>query len=87
MSAPLSIISDLFKSDTKAAEILHALMEAGWVCAPIILTQKMIDAAWADAHEEDAAGVWREMISSVLNDVLKTYKDYSAVFWLQPANC
>lgn len=36
----------------------------GFTLVPIVPTEKMLDEAWAEAHEEDAAGVWREMIKA-----------------------
>jgi hypothetical protein len=42
--------------------IADELSRLGFVCVPIEPTQDMLSAAWADAHEEDACGVWRTMI-------------------------
>jgi len=36
----------------------------GYALVPIKPTKKMLDAAWAAAHEEDAAEVWAEMIAA-----------------------
>lgn len=33
------------------------------VLVPVTPTKEMIESAWAEAHEEDAEGVWREMIA------------------------
>ena len=45
-------------------DALERKLQSGWVLVPKVPTKEMIDAAWADAHEEDAAGVWREMINA-----------------------
>lgn len=42
--------------------IADELTKLGFVCVPIQPTQDMLDGAWADALEEDAAGVWKTMI-------------------------
>jgi hypothetical protein len=65
---PLSILTDLLKDERQAGAILQALKEAGWVCAPLVPSERMLEAGWADAHEEDAAGVWREMIRASQDD-------------------
>jgi hypothetical protein len=62
---PLSIIARVLNSGRQADAVLVALQKAGWICVPKVPTASMLDAGWADAHEEDAAGVWREMIQSV----------------------
>ena len=36
----------------------------GWRMVPVEPTEAMRDAAWADATNEDAAGVWRSMIAA-----------------------
>lgn len=33
-----------------------------FVLVPRNPTKEMLEAGWADAHEEDAAGVWKSMI-------------------------
>jgi hypothetical protein len=33
-----------------------------YILVPRIPTKAMLDAGWYEAHDEDAAGVWREMI-------------------------
>jgi hypothetical protein len=38
--------------------------EIEMVLVPRVPTKEMLDAAWADAHDEDAAGVWRAMIDA-----------------------
>jgi len=42
----------------------RAEVSEGYVLVPIKPTKKMLDAAWAAAHEEDAAEVWAEMIAA-----------------------
>lgn len=42
--------------------IADELSKLGFVCVPIQPTQDMLDAAWADALEEDACEVWRTMV-------------------------
>lgn len=34
------------------------------ITVPRIPTREMLEAAWADAHDEDAAGVWASMITA-----------------------
>lgn len=36
------------------------------VLVPRVPTKEMIEAAWADAHAEDALGVWKSMIEAWL---------------------
>lgn len=45
-------------------EILETLSRKGWVLVPRVPTEVMLKEAWAEAHEEDAAGVWREMVQA-----------------------
>ena len=33
-----------------------------YVLVPRVPTREMLEAGWYEAHDEDAAGVWREMI-------------------------
>lgn len=40
--------------------------EAEMVLVPRVPTAEMIDAAWATALDENAAGVWRDMIEAWL---------------------
>lgn len=44
--------------------IADAIRTRGFVLVPAQPTEKMLDAAWADAHEENALGVWRTMIDA-----------------------
>jgi hypothetical protein len=65
-SAPLGIlIKALGEENADAA--LSALARAGYVCVPREPTKKMLEAAWADALGEDAAGVWSSMIAAAPN--------------------
>ncbi|MDE2329985.1 MAG: hypothetical protein KGK16_04290 [Bradyrhizobium sp.] len=41
--------------------------EVEMVLVPRIPTKEMLDAAWADALAEDAAGVWHSMIENWLS--------------------
>jgi hypothetical protein len=43
------------------------------VMVPRHPTKKMIDAAWAEALAEDAAGVWRVMVETWLTEHRKVY--------------
>ena len=47
------------KDSDRAADVPE-----GYVLVPIKPTKKMLNAAWAAAHEEDAAEVWAEMIKA-----------------------
>ena len=49
----------------RASDALAALSDAGWVCVPRTPTKAMLDEAWASALEENAGGVWRDMIEEV----------------------
>jgi hypothetical protein len=43
----------------------RALLEdSGYAVVPRVPTREMLDAAWADALAEDAAGVWAAMIEA-----------------------
>jgi hypothetical protein len=46
--------------------VLRELAVAGYVIVPKEPTKEMLDAAWASALGEDAAGVWRDMIEAAL---------------------
>jgi hypothetical protein len=35
-----------------------------YVLVPRNPTRAMLEAGWADAHDEDAAGVWRSMVKA-----------------------
>lgn len=41
-----------------------AAIPSGMQLVPIVPTEAMLREAWADAHAEDAAGVWREMLAA-----------------------
>jgi hypothetical protein len=49
-------------------ELAMALRERGLVIVPREPSQTMIEAGKASAWAEDAAGVWRDMIVSALED-------------------
>jgi hypothetical protein len=61
---PVDVLSKELGSDAVAERALRALSAAGYVCVPREPTPRMIDAGWADAHEEDAAGTWRAMVEA-----------------------
>ena len=44
--------------------VVAALYERGFVCVPAEPNKEMLDAAWADALAESAAGVWLSMIDA-----------------------
>jgi hypothetical protein len=60
---PLAIITAVLGSGARADAVMTALSEAGWVCVPRVPTVAMLNAAWADAHAENAEGVWEEMLA------------------------
>lgn len=43
-----------------------ALAAAGLVCVPREPTRRMIEDGWAEAHDENAAGTWHDMVFSYL---------------------
>ena len=49
----------------QAQQIFAALRGAGLMVVPINPTKEMHDAAWADAHDEDAAGVRACMVGAL----------------------
>lgn len=44
--------------------IASAIEAMGYACVPKTPTAEMLDSAWADAHAEDALGVWGSMIEA-----------------------
>jgi hypothetical protein len=55
-------------------------MESEYVLVPRKATKAMLEAAWADAHDEDAEGVWTSMIrahekSLVKEEEIRTAED------------
>jgi hypothetical protein len=42
--------------------VRYQFLVLGYVLVPRVPTKAMLDAAWAEALAEDAAGVWREMV-------------------------
>jgi hypothetical protein len=63
MSAPLDLLTRLLGAE-QARAVLETLNSAGLVVVPRTPTQAMLDAGWYSAHDEDAAGVWEEMIDA-----------------------
>jgi hypothetical protein len=63
-SIALSTLAKALGSEIKAQAALDALRSVDWACVPRIPTQAMLEAAYWAAHEENAAGVWAEMIES-----------------------
>lgn len=55
-------------AEDQARRVFAALRKAGFVCAPVEPDERMVDAAWASALAEDAAGVWDSMIAIVERD-------------------
>jgi hypothetical protein len=47
-----------------ADEILSALKEGGYAVVPKAPTKQMLDEGWYEANEENALGVWRDMIEA-----------------------
>ena len=47
---------EYWESGGTADDLLEALRYHGFACVPLEPTDNMIEAAWADALEEDAAG-------------------------------
>jgi hypothetical protein len=45
-------------------DILRTIREAGYVVVPKVPSKKMLDEGWYEAHDENAAGVWRDMIEA-----------------------
>jgi hypothetical protein len=60
IAAICEIVPDILICD--AERVADAIYSRGYVCVQRQPTADMIDAAWADALEEDACGVWRTMI-------------------------
>lgn len=48
-------------------EIIAGLRNRSLVVVPRVPTHEMVEAAWAQALEEDAVGVWKEMIEAAPN--------------------
>jgi hypothetical protein len=65
---PLSIIARTLNSGTQADAVLQALRQAGWICVPKTPSPAMLDAGLDYAHDEDAAGVWEEMVAKAESD-------------------
>jgi hypothetical protein len=47
---------------TNNERIADELKELGFVCVPLVPTEDMLHAAYYDALDEDARGVWTTMI-------------------------
>lgn len=58
------VAASILGSAQVADELFEALRAAGYVCVPIEPTSEMIEAGWADAHEEDAKETWKTMIKA-----------------------
>lgn len=52
---------------------MRDIITNGYVIVPREPTEAMLDAAWAEALGEDAAGVWREMINASPSYPLKPF--------------
>lgn len=66
MSAPLRILAAIL-GEASARTALSVLDAAGYVCVPRVPTEEMLKAAYWSAHEENAAGVWEDMILELGN--------------------
>ena len=55
-------------------EVPSKLENANYVLVPRAPTKTMVEAAWADALAEDAAGVWEAMIESWESRILGSEK-------------
>jgi hypothetical protein len=65
MSGVLAIVlRSVIMSQDCAREICEAIQAAGYVIVPRAPTKEMLDAAWADALDENASAVWSSMIES-----------------------
>jgi len=63
--SPLAIVASTLESESSADMVLTALDKYGWICVPKIPNNEMLDAAYWCAYEENAAGVWEEMIAVI----------------------
>lgn len=52
----------------EGARVADAIAAQGYVCVPRVPTDKMLDEAWAWAHDEDALGVWNAMIGAYISN-------------------
>lgn len=55
---------------TQAADALESKLPEGMVMVPVEPTEEMLSAAWAEALDENASGVWRDMIQAALSQQL-----------------
>jgi hypothetical protein len=62
------LLAELLDSEMLSREITgrlrECIREAGYVVVPVSPTKEMLEAAWASALAEDAAGVWSSMIAA-----------------------
>lgn len=58
----LKAASEVGVNRSDAERIASTIDRTGYVCVPRDPTQEMIEAAWASALAENAAGVWSRMV-------------------------
>jgi hypothetical protein len=66
MSTPREIIRNVIDSEEVGARVIRQLEANGLVIVPRVATERMLEAAWAAAHEEKAKDVWDDMITEYL---------------------
>ncbi len=64
LAATVTMASTYSLGEEDAEAAIKALDAAGFVIVPKEPTPAMIEAAWASALDEDAAGVWTHMIEA-----------------------
>jgi hypothetical protein len=58
------VLREVVGDETQVQRIADAIAARGFVCVPRVPTKDMIEAAWAEALAEDAAGVWQVMVEA-----------------------
>jgi hypothetical protein len=61
-----NLLGSVIMSDAVTSQLVVAIRDSGHAIVPVLPTKEMVEAAWADALNEDAAGVWSSMIASAL---------------------
>lgn len=64
MTGQIEVVELINSVGSDGERVLSAIKEAGFVCVPRTPTLEMTDAAWAAALNENAMGVWRDMIDA-----------------------
>ncbi len=70
MSTPLELLSEALGRDG-AERTLQLLRANNYAVVPCTPTPGMLEAAYWAAHEENALGVWQEMVSTSLGEKWK----------------